>query len=340
MQEQHSALTIIAPPPQGELGLTGQPTFSVVIPAYQAAATIPEAVASALRQTSPPHEVIVVDDGSTDDLSAALAPFASDIKLISKENGGVASARNVGIRAATGEFVAFLDADDRFHPKRLEVLRALAAARPDLDILATDTAITVEGVAQSLFSDATPFATRDQRTAIFDSCFFTGPVVRRERLRAIGGYDESLEVANDWDCYIRLILDGAIAGCVSEPYYEYRQSAESLTANRLRALQGRVKVLRKAMRRSDLTRNERVALRRALSRHHTRAALLELEAELDGLDAKDANRVPHGRRLRRLTSRSLSNRGRILLLVGMIAPGVARKRLPRDRGTLLERFTS
>ena len=339
MQEENAAQTIIAPAPRCRLEVTGPPTFSVVIPAYQASATIREAVASALRQTSPPREVIVVDDGSTDDPGAALAPFAGEIQLIRKENGGVASARNVGIGAATGEFVSFLDADDRFHPRRLEALGALASARPDLDILATDAVITVEGVRRSLFSAATPFPTHDQRTAIFDACFVVGPAVRLERLRDIGGYDESLQVANDWDCYVRLILDGAIAGCVPEPYYEYRQSEDSLTANRRRALQGRVEVLRKARRRTDLTRNERAALRRALSRHHTRAALAELESELNGLHEQSGNRVPRGRILRQLTSRYVTQRGRMLLLLAILAPRIAQRHLPRDRGTLLNRFS-
>jgi GT2 family glycosyltransferase len=341
VNEPQVALPIIAPPPRGDLGPAGPPTFSVVIPAYQAAATIREAVESALRQTTPPREVIVVDDGSTDDLATALAPFAGDIQLIRKENGGAASARNAGAGAASGEFVAFLDADDRFRPGRLEALGTLAAARPDLDILATDAVITVEGAPKSLFFDGTPFATSDQRTAILDACFVTGwPAVRLERLHAIGGFDESIAVAEDWDCYLRLILDGAIAGCVLEPHYEYRQAQDSLTANRVRSLQGRVEVLRKAERRSDLTRNERVALRRALSRHHTRAALAELEVELDGIDAQGGIRLPRARILRRLTSRPLSRRGRMLLVLGVLAPRVARRHLPEDRGTLLKRVSS
>jgi glycosyltransferase involved in cell wall biosynthesis len=332
---RHTAPTIIAPPAQGEVDSAGPATFSVVIPAYQAAATIREAVTSALEQTPPAQEVIVVDDGSTDDLSAALASFADDIQLIRKPNGGAASARNVGIRAAKGEFVAFLDADDLFYPGRLEALGALARARPDLDILATDAVISVAGRRHALFFDGTPFAAREQRTAILEACFVTGwPAVRVARVRALGGFDETLAIAHDWDCYLRMILDGAAAGCVTEPYYEYRHLAGSLTADRIPALRERVEVLRKARRRSDLTTDERAALRRALRRHGTRAALAELEAELDGLEAPTDARVPRGRTLRRLASRSLTRRGRMLLVLGVLAPGAARKRLSEDRGSL------
>lgn len=332
---------IIAPPVQGEVRSVGPITFSVVIPAYQAAKTIREAVKSALEQTSPAQEVIVVDDGSTDDLAAALASFANDIRLIRKQNGGAASARNVGIEAAQGEFVAFLDADDLFYPGRLEALGALARARPDLDILASDAVITVAGRRHALFFDSTPFAEHGQRTAILDACFVTGwPAVRAERVRALGGFDETLAIAHDWDCYLRMILDGAVAGCVPEPHYEYRQVSSSLTANRLPALRERVEVLRKAQRRSDLTNDERGALRRALRRHETRAALAELKAALDGLETQTHERVPRRRTLRRLASPSLTVRARMLLLLGIVAPRVARKHLPEDRGALLRRSLS
>jgi glycosyltransferase involved in cell wall biosynthesis len=81
-----------------------------------------DAIESVLAQTVPPCEVIVCNDGSTDDLHRALAPFASNVCVIDKENGGEASAKNAGIRAASGDFVAILDADDVFLPRRLEAI--------------------------------------------------------------------------------------------------------------------------------------------------------------------------------------------------------------------------
>lgn len=119
---------LLAPPPRAPVEpLVSPPTFSVVIAAYQAAETVGDAVRSALEQVWPAHQVIVVDDGSSDDVEGALRPFEGEVELIRKRNGGVASARNAGVEVATGEFVALLDADDRFHPRRLEALSALAS---------------------------------------------------------------------------------------------------------------------------------------------------------------------------------------------------------------------
>src|SRR5919197_5607580 len=123
-------MRVIAPPARSAVERRRPPSFSVIIPAYQAASTVGDAVSSALAQTYPAHEVIVVDDGSTDDLAGALSTFAGRIRLIRKENGGAASARNAGVAAAEGEFVAFLDADDVYGPRRLEVLGELVAAPP------------------------------------------------------------------------------------------------------------------------------------------------------------------------------------------------------------------
>jgi glycosyltransferase involved in cell wall biosynthesis len=92
------ALTFIAPPLKRTTELRPV-TFSVVIPAYQAAETVADAVTSALEQTHPPEEVIVVDDGSTDDIAGALARFGSQIRLIRKRNGGAASALNARARS-------------------------------------------------------------------------------------------------------------------------------------------------------------------------------------------------------------------------------------------------
>src|SRR5439155_20633388 len=114
------------------------PTFSVVIAAYQAAGTIGDAIESALAQTHPPVEIIVSDDGSSDDLEGALAPYRERIVVLKNEHRGPGAARNAALRRATGEFVAILDADDVFEPGRLAALAGLAKSRPELDILATD----------------------------------------------------------------------------------------------------------------------------------------------------------------------------------------------------------
>ena len=129
---------LAAPPAPAATTAGGVPSLSVIVAAYQAAEVIGDAVGSALGQTVPPLEVIVCDDGSTDDLAGALAPFGDRVRLLRQANGGEAAAKNAAAAAASGDYVVVLDADDVFEPERLEALGACLAARPDLDLLTTD----------------------------------------------------------------------------------------------------------------------------------------------------------------------------------------------------------
>lgn len=234
------------------------PTFSILIPTYESTATLPHAVTSALAQTTPALEVIVCDDGSTDDVAGALAAQVEQIRLLRKPNGGGASALNHAARTAVGDFLAILDADDVYDPRRIEALGSLAAERPDLDIVTTDAYMEVGDERVGTFNDSTPFVADDQRAGILLSCFVGGwPAVRRSRVLALGGWDESLRIAYDWDCWLRLIFDGAAAGLVDEPLMSYRIGAGSLTSNRLASLAERIEVLERARSQPSLTPGER-----------------------------------------------------------------------------------
>jgi GT2 family glycosyltransferase len=275
---------ILAPAPSTPVEpLTRSPTFSIVITAYQVAATIATAIDSALAQTRPAHEVIVVDDGSTDDLDGALRRYRDLITLLRKPNGGAASAHNMAAATATGDFLVTLDADDAFHPRRVEALSELAQARPDLDLITTDARFVVAGSPVGSFLQYNPFEVEDQRAAILRSCFVGGwCAVRRTRLLEIGGFDESLRTGQDWDCWLRLILDGSHAGLVAVPYYDYVLHAGSLTTSRVSSLWDRVRLLEKAERNPELRPAERQALRSSLRAHRTRAAQVEIAAALAG----------------------------------------------------------
>jgi GT2 family glycosyltransferase len=315
---------ILAPaPPSPVKALAELPTFSIVIPAYQAAGTIATAVGSALDQVYPAHEVIVVDDGSTDDLEEALRPFADRIRLIHKENGGGASALNRGAEAASGDFLALLDADDAFHPRRLETLAALARIRPDLDLVTTDAGFVVDGRQVSTFVENNPFAIDDQRAAILESCFVGGwPAIRLGRLRAIGGFDENLRTGYDWDCWARVILAGGRAGLVNRPYYDYALHPGSLTSSRVSALWDRVRLLEKACRDPALAPEDEQVLMRSIRRHRTRAVLAEAEAAL-------YSSGPRRRLAKRAVAPGIEMRGRMLAALTVAAPALARRAIPR-----------
>jgi glycosyltransferase involved in cell wall biosynthesis len=256
--------------------VTEDPTFSVVIAAYNAGATIEEGVVSALEQSRPPLEVIVCDDGSTDDPASVLRPYLDRVRLIRQENRGQSAARNAAARAAAGEFVAVLDADDSFHPRRLEALGELARRRPDLEILATDAWFVVDGRETGRFNGpSNPFAATDQRRTILERCFLCAPAVKRARWLELGGFDERLAHGEDWDCWIRLILSGSSAGFVDEPLYRYRIGPHSLTSIRPASLRARVAVLEKTAREQRLDRAERATLEASLDYHRRRAVAAE-----------------------------------------------------------------
>lgn len=314
------------PPSQPDPRASGSPTFSVVIAAYQAAAFVGEAVESALAQTAPPHEIIVCDDGSTDDLEAALAPYGRRIVLLRKERGGPGSARNVAARAASGEFVVVLDADDAYLPERLEALGELAAVHPELDILATDAQFELDGRFVGRFNESTPFELLDQRTAILERCFCAWPALRRRRLLALGGFDESLLTGEDWDCAIRLILGGCRAGLVDEPLYRYRVRSDSVTADRVRTLRDRVTLLGKAGG-EDLSAAERHSLTRSVETQRRSLLLTRAEAALRSRDP-DARRLS----LAVATAGQVDLRTRIRAAASIFAPRIAGRVLDRRAG--------
>jgi hypothetical protein len=247
------------------------PSFSVVVAAYQAAATIGDAIESVRAQTVAPLEILVCDDGSTDDLEAALAPHGDAVRLVRQDHRGAAAARNTLLRSAVGDFVAPLDADDTFAPTRIERLSELAAERPDLDILTTDAVFMVRGRPTGRFHDRVAFPVQGQRRAILGACCLIMPAFRRTRLLVIGGYDESLATAEDWDLLIRLFERGAAAGLVDEPLLEYRLQWSSLTSSRAETLRDRVVVLERARARGALAGDDVEALERSLVRHRARA---------------------------------------------------------------------
>jgi glycosyltransferase involved in cell wall biosynthesis len=261
-----SAWLFVAPAPSGLVPAGTAPTFSVAIAAYQSADFVGEAVDSALAQTLRPLEIIVCDDGSTDDIARVLAPYRDRIIFFHEPHRGVGAAKNRAIARASGEFVVVLDADNVLLPEYLEAICELAVVRPDLDILTTDAYLELDGeVYGRYYRGKARFVFDDQRAGILHNHFIFGnAAIRRKRFLTIGGFDESLECAVDTDCFIRLILDGARAGLVDEPLARYRLREGSLSSDRARSLRINVQILERVRNQPGLNPDERALLDREL----------------------------------------------------------------------------
>lgn len=310
-----------------------QPTFSVVIAAYQAEHTVAEAVESALDQTNPPLEVVVCDDGSTDGTARVLAGFGDAIRVVRRSNGGESAAKNTAVAAARGDYVVILDADDVFHPRRLEALAWLAQERPDLEVLTTDAIVEAGGIpVRRAYHAEWPFHTEDQRAAILDGNFVLGMcAMRRERWLQAGGFDESLAVTADWEFWQRLVLSGSQVGLVDMPLARYRLAHGSLSSNPVGMTEARLRVLHRAAARRDLDPHEREVVVRARAREarELRRRILADSIAEGGQSVREAA-------LAVLIDKGQGPRSRAVALLALVAPVLARRRHRRRNGDTVE----
>ncbi len=173
------------------------PKVSVIISTYNRSKYVTEAIVSVLNQTYKDFEIIVVDDGSTDNTKIVLKPYMGKIKYIYKENEGCASARNVGIRNSTGEFVTFLDSDDLFERDKLEIQIKFFEDNPKVDFVYSDCCIFYEGSsAPPQLHHAINLESKDVDIA---QLFFPYPnihiptiLIRRKCLENLGLFSETL----------------------------------------------------------------------------------------------------------------------------------------------------
>jgi glycosyltransferase involved in cell wall biosynthesis len=180
---------------------------TVVIPCYNQAHFLGEAVESVLSQTYPRHEIVVVDDGSTDD-TAEVASRYQEVRLIRQENGGLSAARNAGLGQSRGEYVVFLDADDRLLPEALEVgVRELEAHPRSAFVFGRWNNIAVDGSPRP--TSHRPHDERDHYLALLHSCHIRMHAVmyRSSIFDTVGGFDTSLSASEDYDLYLRITRD-------------------------------------------------------------------------------------------------------------------------------------
>jgi glycosyltransferase involved in cell wall biosynthesis len=217
----------------------GAPPVSVVMPSYQKARFIAEAIDSVLTQTYSPLELIVVDS-STDDTPRVLERFAGRISVIRAEPAGISAARNIGIRAAQGKYIAFLDADDTWHPSKLEKQVALLERNPAVGLVCADVLFRDENGLRPgrAFAGARPRAGMAHSDIFANSFIGTLTVVaRRECFDDAGLFDEAITASEDHDMWLRISRTWAV-DFVDEPLADYRYSSNQASADRPRTLYG------------------------------------------------------------------------------------------------------
>jgi glycosyltransferase involved in cell wall biosynthesis len=263
------------------------PLASIIIPTFNCASLLPRALESALAQSLGPVEVIVVDDGSTDDTAAVLGRYAGRVEAIRQANAGPSAARNRGLAAARGAFLGFLDGDDTYHPDKLARQVAALAARPECGWVYSDCWLEEEGSGgpRLLASERYAYARRSALEGWLFEALIPGnfiPVntllVRRPCLEAAGAFDGRLWGAEDFDLLLRLAAL-APAAYLPEPLATYYLRPRSLSRDRTRMDRDKYEVLDKAARQfpERIPRLGRTA-RRAIADMHNWFAYRHLEA--------------------------------------------------------------
>jgi len=247
-------------------------TVSVIIPTYNRASMLAEALESALRQTLLPDEIVVVDDGSTDNTAQVVAGFGARVRSIHQKNAGPSAARNHGIATATGDFVAFLDSDDLWPKDRLERQFAALGKCPELDF--------IFGLEEK-FTEARQFERceiRDRevlRTLTATDCIVPDPLAlllrenfiptssvlfRRQCLAKVGMIDESLHQAEDYDFWFRFALQRCVFGFCNAALCYRRQHSGNLVNQFVNRTVSTIEVLKRYQNHS-VAHKDRLALR-------------------------------------------------------------------------------
>jgi glycosyltransferase involved in cell wall biosynthesis len=254
---------------------------SVIIPAYNAAPFIKETIESVFAQTYPYFEVIVVNDGSPDtpELESVLAPYLDRVSYIRQENRGLAGARNTGLTAATGEFVALLDADDIWLPNYLQRQVHCLNDGPDLSLVYCNARFFGDSfLAGKEYMQLCPSEGEATATALISRrCHvFVSVTARTEALRAVG-FDESLRSCEDFDCWIRFVAAGFKIGYHREVLVLYRKRKASLSTNQKAMAEFGLRVLGHSLSLWPDDSEEAMLLRRAAT---------EKKAELENIKGK------------------------------------------------------
>jgi glycosyltransferase involved in cell wall biosynthesis len=264
--------------------LSPSPTVAAIVPAYNAAALLPRCIESILSQTVSVAEVIVVDDGSTDTTRQVAESFGAPVKCISQPNAGLAGARNSGIRAATSEWIALLDADDRWLPSKIEQQLNAATRHPECVLLYTDaTVVLPDGSTGGDFLSGKGPVSGWVFDRLLESCFVlpSTVMVRRKVLLDAGLFNESFRRVEDYELWLRLAQEHQFY-MVPDSFTLYERQPDSLSRNVAAMLRAEIEVLEPLLERR-LTTSQRANLKKRLARTY-----FDLSYEMRDSDGRQA----------------------------------------------------
>lgn len=222
------------------------PLVSIIIPNFNHAQFIGDAIRSVLDQEYRNFEIIVVDDGSTDNSREVVAQFGDRVRYIWQENQGLSAARNTGIRAARGSYIGVLDADDMYEPEFLSTLMATLQANPGADGVYCGYQF-VDQVNEPLPQiEACSIPDNDLYRALLDGNFLVpeSMLVRRGCYESVGPFDETLRACEDWDMWLRITNQYRVAG-TTQVLTRHRILPGSMSTDPVRMLNNRLAVLTK-----------------------------------------------------------------------------------------------
>lgn len=299
------------------------PLVSVVIPAYEVAQYIAAALDSVLAQTFKDYEIIVVNDGSPDtvELEKALYPYRDRVLYLRQDNQGLSGARNTGIRAARGKYIAPLDGDDIWTPEHLSAQLALLEAEPSIDVVYADARIFGDvPEAGRTVMDLCPSAgevTFERLVTRQCTVHICVSVCRREALVRAGLFDPALRRVEDADMWLRIARQGGRIAYQRRVLGYYRRSAGSLSSDRVSMIEAYLAVLAKAARDPHLTAAQREVIARQSAAEGTR---LELQKGKRAFLAGDVTAAIHHLSNANAQHKSLKLRAVLALL--RVAPGL------------------
>jgi glycosyltransferase involved in cell wall biosynthesis len=265
-----------------ELTAKRQPVVSVIIPAYNTSEYIAETLDSVLAQTFTDYEIIVINDGSPDtaELERALEPYREHVHYLTQENRGSSGARNTGLRAARGRYIALLDSDDLWEPDYLAVHVAALESDPTLDVIYPDSLLFGDSPkAGKTFMQICPVEgeVTFARVVREQCCVYGGVTARREAIFDAGLFDEALGSGEDLELWLRILYRGGRIGYHRRVLARYRQRPGSHTSDPVWLCENFRKVAEKLKRTLELSVQDRDAVEQQLV--HNQALIKHYEGK-------------------------------------------------------------